>query len=230
MKNLEHHIKSNIEQREIQPSDHAWFKVVEGLEQSPQPNKRRYFYFVAGLAAGLALFFTIQVLWFPSSGTSNSQPIKLVTPSSTLDVDRRNIWAASSKLKSQEVLIISQLPKSKPISLSASIQLAIPNQEQTSDQPQTTTQLAASLLAEIELELQEQLAFKPIHKPTEVDRLLALAKAQLEPHQRKLMSHITPEVLLAEVDAQIEDDNFRDKVWAAIKLKFNQVQHALTQR
>ncbi|MGB2088106.1 MAG: hypothetical protein ACPHVL_05645 [Psychroflexus salarius] len=224
MKNLEKHIKSKIEQREIQPSEHAWFKVVEGLEQSPQRKKRPYLYFIAGLVAGLVLFFSLQTLWFSPSNNLDVQPTKLVSPASTSNTVPQSVLAVSSNLKSQDILIKAKLPQSNPIHF-----VKTPN-KQSLYVPETTEDLANSLLAEIELELQEQPNSVPKDKLTEVDRLLAQAKAQLQPQQRQLVSHVTPELLLADVNAQLEDDNFRDKVWAAIKLKFNQVQEALTQR
>ncbi len=229
MKNLEQHIKSKIEQREIQPSEHAWFKVVEGLEQSPQRKKRPYLYFIAGLAAGLVLFFSLQTLWFSPSNNLDVQPTKLVSPASTSNTVPQSVLAVSSHLKSQDILIKAKLPQSNPIHFSKFIIVKTPN-KQSLYLPETTEDLANSLLAEIELELQEQPNSAPKDKLTEVDRLLAQAKAQLQPQQRQLVSHVTPELLLADVNAQLEDDNFRDKVWAAIKLKFNQVQEALTQR
>jgi hypothetical protein len=230
MKNFEQHIKSKIEQREIQPSDHAWFKVTEGLEESPQPKKRPYLYFIAGLAAGLVLFFSLQTLWFSSSSNLDAQPRKFASPASTSNTVPTSVLAVSSNLKSQDILIKAKLPQLKPINFDQLNLFLQPSSKQNSHQPETTEDLANSLLAEIELELQEQPNSTSKDKLTEVDRLLAEAKAQLQPQQRQLVSHVTPELLLADVNAQLEDDNFRDKVWAAIKLKFNQVQEALTQR
>lgn len=230
MKNLEQHIKSKIEQREIQPSEHAWFKVAEGLEESPQPKKRPYLYFIAGLAAGLVLFFSLQILWFSPSSNLDVQPTKFASPAPKSNSVTKGIVVVSSNLKSKGVLITSKLPQSKPINFDQLNLFLEPSNKQNLYQSETTVDLANSLLAEIELELQEQPNSTPKDKLTEVDRLLAEAKSQLQPKQRKFVSHITSELLLAEVDAQLEDDNFRDKVWAAIKLKFNQVQEALTQR
>ena len=87
---------------------------------------------------------------------------------------------------------------------------------------------ATSLLAEVEQELEaERFSQKNLD---ETELLLAQARAKLSNKtDRQLMTTITAESLLAEVDLQ-DNASFRDKIWKLIEVNFKELKTSLGTR
>jgi hypothetical protein len=87
---------------------------------------------------------------------------------------------------------------------------------------------AASLLAEVEQELEaERFSQKNLD---ETELLLAQARAKLSNKtDRQLMTTITAESLLAEVDLQ-DNASLRDKIWKLIEVNFKELKTSLGTR
>lgn len=228
MKNFEKQIKDQLEQREIQPTDHAWFAITEGLEHSkPKAKSKRkaYVYFAVGLAAGLALFFSLQVLFFPSSGRINSAQPQIAQPALSNPLQTSQpVLAVSNQLKSNnKIQRFSPVIKTQALPI---IRYRIDTSEEIEGPAVNNSTLAESLLAEVEIELSQDSNSEEI---TEVEALLAKAKSNLKFNQSTLLNSVSAQDLLAEIEAEADDENFRHKVWDAIKLKLNQAQEAFTQ-
>jgi hypothetical protein len=95
-------------------------------------------------------------------------------------------------------------------------------------QPSYIATKATSLLAEVEQELEaERFSQKNLD---ETERLLAQARAKLSNKtDRELMTTITAESLLAEVDLQ-DNASLRDKIWKLIEVNFKELKTSLGTR
>ncbi|MGO1751672.1 MAG: hypothetical protein ACTHYV_04185 [Psychroflexus sp.] len=215
MKDLEKNIRSQMEEREIQPSDHAWFKVVEELDQ-PQKKPYRKLYFIGGLAVGLILFFGI---YFLSDIQSNQ--IEIQNQNNFVEKQTQNLPKQTQLplIESQGVSFV-KIPKQN-----ISIYRIASSKMQAFSNSQKISNYAETLLSQVETEIQAE-NMSPID---EVEILLAEAQSKLKTSEdQKIIAEISAEELLAEVNADIEDESFRTKVWFAIKEKFKEAKSALT--
>lgn len=217
MKDIEKKIRSQMEGREIQPSDHAWFSIVEELDQ---PAKKSYtkLYFIGGLAAGLGLFFGIYFLYETQTQGSDfqNQPQFVqengTTPEKQISVVsiQSNGLTSLIKLKGQQIPT-DQFVDKHTFNFSESEEIA---------------GYAQQLLARAESEIHIEKSASPLD---EVKILLAEAQSKLDSKEdQEIISQISAEELLSDVNAEIEDESFRKKVWYAIKEKFNEAKSALT--
>jgi hypothetical protein len=108
-----------------------------------------------------------------------------------------------------------------------SLPIKIPKFE-LDQQPSSMAAKAASLLAEVEQELEaERFSQKNLD---ETELLLAQARAKLSNKtDRRLIKTITAESLLAEVDLQ-DNTSFRDKIWKLIEVNFKELKTSLGTR
>lgn len=215
MKDLEKNIRDQMEEREIQSSDHAWFKVVEELDQ-PQKKSYRKLYFIGGLVAGLILFFGF---YFFSDRQSNQFEI----PNQNNFVDKEILKFPQQKsivsIKSKGTYS-AKIPKQN-----ISINRMILSKTEVFSDSQKISNYAETLLSRVETEIQAENT-SPID---EVEILLAEAQSKLNTKEdQQIIAQISAEELLAEVNADIEDESFRTKVWFTIKEKFNEAKSALT--
>lgn len=215
MKDLEKNIRRQMEEREIQPSDHAWFKVTEELDQ---PQKKSYpkLYFIGGLAAGFILFFGFYLF-----SDLQSNQIEIHNQNNIVEKEITNFPKQTQPLllESQGVSFM-KIPKQN-----ISIHRLASSKTHSSSSSQKISDYAETLLSRVETEIKAE-EISPID---EIEILLAEAQAKLESSEdQKIIAEISAEELLADVNADIENESFRAKVWYAIKEKFKEAKSALT--
>ncbi|MGO2103000.1 hypothetical protein [Psychroflexus halocasei] len=215
MKDLEKNIRTQMEEREIQPSEHAWFKITEELDR-PKKKSSQKLYFIRGLAVGLVLFFGIYIFYEPQKSNS-----KIPANENFVEVEMQTEQTQNKHLllESQGVSFV-KIPKQK-----ISIYRITSSKTQAFSNSQKISNYAETLLRQVETEIQAE-NMSPID---EVEILLAEAQSKLKTSEdQKIIAEISAEELLAEVNADIEDESFRTKVWFAIKEKFKEAKSALT--
>ncbi|MDN6279420.1 MAG: hypothetical protein L0J45_00305 [Psychroflexus sp.] len=217
MKDVEKEIRSQMQNREIQPSNHAWFSIVEELDQ---PAKKSYikFYFIGGLAAGLVLFFGVYFLYEKQTqGFDFQNKPRFVQREMTVPGKQASVVSIQSNGFTPLIkLKVQQIPTHQFVDRYA-FKLSEPGE---------TAGYAQQLLARVEREIQIEESASPLD---EVKVLLAEAQSKLSSEEdQEIISQISAQELLADVNTEIEDESFRTKVWDAIKEKFNEAKSALT--
>ena len=218
MDKFKHDLQHKFDQREIQPTDEAWGKITGELATS-KTNKTKSLWLWSGIAAG---FIGLLVLLSPLflSTTSTPSVVNSAEKESTSEIVRPSI----ESLSQLEPHGIQDIPIdfSQPI-----LPIKIPKVE-LDQQPSSMATKAASLLAEVEQELEaERFSQKNLD---ETELLLAQARAKLSNKtDRQLMTTITAESLLAEVDLQ-DNASFRDKIWKLIEVNFKELKTSLGTR
>ena len=218
MDKFKHDLQHKFDQREIQPSDEAWGKITGELATS-KTNKTKSLWLWSGIAAG---FIGLLVLLSPLflSKTSTPSVVNSAEKESTSEIVRPSI----ESLSQLEPHGIQDIPIDfyQPI-----LPIKIPKVE-LDQQPSSMATKAASLLAEVEQELEaERFSQKNLD---ETELLLAQARAKLSNKtDRQLMTTITAESLLAEVDLQ-DNASLRDKIWKLIEVNFKELKTSLGTR
>ncbi|AFU67312.1 hypothetical protein P700755_000269 [Psychroflexus torquis ATCC 700755] len=218
MDKFKHDLQHKFDQREIQPTDEAWGKITGELATS-KTSKTKSLWLWSGIAAG---FIGLLVLLSPLYLSTTSVPsvVNSAEKESTSETLRPPIESLS-QLQPHGIQDI-QFDFSQP-----SLPIKIPKFE-LDQQPSSITTKATSLLAEIEQELEaERFSQKNLD---ETELLLAQARAKLSNKtDRDLMTKITAESLLAEVDLQ-DNTSLRDKIWKLIEVNFKELKTSLGTR
>jgi len=218
MDKFKHDLQHKFDQREIQPTDEAWGKITGELATSKM-SKIKSLWLWSGIAAG---FIGLLVLLSPLYLSTTSVPsvVNSAEKESTSETLRLSIESLS-QLQTHGIQNI-QVDFSQP-----SLPIKIPKFE-LDQQPSSMAAKAASLLAEVEQELEaERFSQKNLD---ETELLLAQARAKLSNKtDRRLIKTITAESLLAEVDLQ-DNTSFRDKIWKLIEVNFKELKTSLGTR
>ena len=218
MDKFKHDLQHKFDQREIQPTDEAWGKITGELATS-KTSKTKSLWLWSGIAAG---FIGLLVLLSPLYLSTTSVPsvVNSAEKESIIETLRPPIKSLS-QLQPHGIQDI-QVDFSQP-----SLPIKIPKFE-LDQQPSYIATKAASLLAEVEQELEaERFSQKNLD---ETELLLAQARAKLSNKtDRDLMTKITAESLLAEVDLQ-DNTSLRDKIWKLIEVNFKELKTSLGTR
>jgi hypothetical protein len=218
MDKFKHDLQHKFDQREIQPTDEAWGKITGELATS-RTSKTKSLWLWSGIAAG---FIGLLVLLSPLYLSTTSVPsvVNSAEKESIIETLRPPIKSLS-QLQPHGIQDI-QVDFSQP-----SLPIKIPKFE-LDQQPSYIATKAASLLAEVEQELEaERFSQKNLD---ETELLLAQARAKLSNKtDRDLMTKITAESLLAEVDLQ-DNTSLRDKIWKLIEVNFKELKTSLGTR
>lgn len=164
----------------------------------------------------MVLFFGIYIFYEPQKSNS-----KIPANENFVEVEMQTEQTQNKHLllESQGVSFV-KIPKQK-----ISIYRITSSKTQAFSNSQKISNYAETLLRQVETEIQAE-NMSPID---EVEILLAEAQSKLKTSEdQKIIAEISAEELLAEVNADIEDESFRTKVWFAIKEKFKEAKSALT--
>ena len=218
MDKFKHDLQHKFDQREIQPTDEAWGKITGELATS-RTSKTKSLWLWSGIAAG---FIGLLVLLSPLYLSTTSVPsvVNSAEKESIIETLRPPIKSLS-QLQPHGIQDI-QVDFSQP-----SLPIKIPKFELDQQLSSIATK-ATSLLAEVEQELEaERFSQKNLD---ETELLLAQARAKLSNKtDRDLMTKITAESLLAEVDLQ-DNTSLRDKIWKLIEVNFKELKTSLGTR
>jgi hypothetical protein len=218
MDKFKHDLQHKFDQREIQPTDEAWGKITGELATS-KTSKTKSLWLWSGIAAGfIGLLVLLSSLYL--STTSVPSVVNSAEKESIIEILKPSIESLS-QLQTHGIQNI-QVDFSQP-----SLPIKIPKFE-LDQQPSSMAAKAASLLAEVEQELEaERFSQKNLD---ETELLLAQARAKLSNKtDRRLIKTITAESLLAEVDLQ-DNTSFRDKIWKLIEVNFKELKTSLGTR
>ncbi|NEV93333.1 hypothetical protein G3567_04105 [Psychroflexus sp. YR1-1] len=220
MDKFKNDIQHKFNQRDIQPTEEAWGKITGELASS-RISITKSLWFWSGIAAG---FIGLLVLLSPAyfSVSTEEGPMVNSEEKETQDMEpERPIILSVIQLQPKAVKAsFVQLPKSKII-IEAPKSISTGTLKPNHLKPKT-------LLTEVEQELEEE-RFRQ-QNLSEVDALLAQARADLSTKRDKqIFDQLSAERLLAEVDRE-NPDSFKDKIWKFIEVNFNELKSSLGAR
>jgi len=218
MDKFKHDLQHKFDQREIQPTDEAWGKIIGELATS-KTSKTKSLWLWSGIAAGFIGFLVLLSPLYLST-TSVPSVVNSAEKESTSQTLRPPIESLS-QLQPHGIQDI-QVDFSQP-----SLPIKIPKVELDQQLSSMATK-ATSLLAEVEQQLEAERFSQENLDETEL--LLAQARAKLSNKtDRQLLKTITAESLLADVDLQ-DNTSFRDKIWKLIEVNFKELKTSLGTR
>lgn len=221
----ENKIKSDLAEKELQPSDALWENIQKELDQKQSKPKIAYLWWKVGsVAAVLCLaFLAYQGFQSTPEETTNvvldTKPIK--TKALELKAVNLNIQLVHNRLEDVRETINHSIQVKESEVVIADTPVEMEQVESMTPKDEAEMLLAIA---------QQQLKMKKDQKLTaEVNRLIDLAMSETEDAQQKsILKDMKAMVLLAEVESEIELEKpplLKDKIWNALVFNFNQMKN-----
>ena len=241
---IEKHIKSKLDEREINPSDNAWNTIADQLETSDAPKSKKFFWY--GIAAGFIGILIISSIYFGYQNEPFKSGIEVVDaakePKEPINI--QSIKKVVEQNSLEDKMVDSQKEVNKAIKKPQAKDevIAIANSKTTAaekvndkvikvnEEPIETEQLIydkiAGIVAQVEVMETNDLSVSD----AEVDSLLR--KAQQEILTSKIFNKegkVDAVVLLNEVEGEL-DQTFREQIFKSLKEGFLKVRTAVADR
>lgn len=253
---LEEQLKEKLEQRELQPSNQAWSKLANRLENQEKKESRSLWWL--GIAASMVLILAVSLPYF-NNDSENTQPI-------IVDVENENETQSDNLNKEVTNDVIQEVVKQEKNDAIVETKTPLITKEENTiiKEPKATInkEIIKNEVEVVDITKPEEVLKKEIEKPLEqlktfeeikiLDVVAEIQKMQQEPsgvsdreidsllkvaHKEILTQRIYNETtktvdadaLLQDVEADLEQ-SFRGKVFEALKLNYSKVKTAVAER
>jgi hypothetical protein len=243
--NFEEHIKKQLSDREIKPSENAWSKISKDIETNNSKNKKGVFWYA--IAASLISLFVVLVYFFKHQGESimNTNPVVEENKTEIIEGNNKSNETLQKDISTENTVATLDNEKNTPVSntVQNSKILLIEKDKAlnvVNEQSNTLTTLANNL-TEKELVIQykindlvakvDSLELNNIAiTDAEVDSLLRRAQNEiLEQKIFKNNNSVDAMALLNEAENEL-DASFRDQLFDKLKNGYLKVKTALADR
>lgn len=234
---FEKHIKEQLQRREIKPSADSWEKLQEKLEQKQPASKRPVLWL--GLAAAFAGIFFLLGTFFSNPFIENQPAV--VEQSSEVPVNPKNesfepvpapaaeTFIASEEVEEPEVFQSRKISENKGNKGNRENHVSVIAEQRQQPVPELEEEGKLNLALVKESLLQQYPEVLAKVSDTEIEALLLLAEAEMEPEPTFASQNFSADALLNEVEYELEQ-SFRDKVFEVIMSGFSKAKTAVANR
>ncbi|WP_405395567.1 hypothetical protein [Maribacter sp. Asnod2-G09] len=240
---FEKHIKTKLQEREINPSENAWSKISSELKDDDVKNKPVYLWI--GVAASIIVLLGVALFYFSGANELNESPIELVEIENEDKVEEvitrdpvqeeqvviveTNTKTESTTVKKEEY-IIPEVQENK--TLNDAVEIAVVEHvsaDQSTSKLEVSDEIINSKVADIVAQIDVLEQYSKV-TDAEVDSLLK--RAQDEILRDKIFNtdkSVDAMALLTEVEEEL-DQSFRDQIFNSLKAGFIKVRTAVADR
>lgn len=265
--NIEKHIKQKLQQREIQPSESAWERLVSQLEDAEVKKKRHWFFYV-GYAASILLLASLFVFLIQNNQDKtilekevivkeeipepiiNSMEDFIKNPKEVIEIvdQKTQLEMVPNTLKTlpkkdtepnrdllESVIAQEVLSENDSIDVQEKIKEFVQKEDtrmvftdSIEKQPKSNTGIyvdSDALLLSVTGTREELKAYYKKYKIDRQDVLLAIKK-----ELKKSNLRVDPESILAEVELDVNEENFQNNFYQFIKKRVSTVATAIANR
>jgi len=240
---FEEHIKKQLQEREIRPSESAWNRISEHLEVTEEPKSKSFFKY--GIAASFIGLLMVSILYFNRDETiADTQTVvteKPVDPAekeqksqdilkekaledqvvATQETDSKIAINSASPKKPDKVIKTTVANSDKNDKFIAKVDIAKKSSDELID-----TKIA-EIIAQVDLLEKEN---NTLVTDAEIDVLLRNAEKEVLENRIFLKNNsVDAMALLADVEDEL-DKSFRDRIFDALKDGFVKVRTAVADR
>ncbi|WP_396602121.1 hypothetical protein [Algibacter sp. R77976] len=250
--NFEDNIKDKLDKRTLKPSVGAWDKLSERLDNNDKKDKTIPFWWF-GIAASIVGVLLVVSQFFNNETKVNDTPILVDTPEVINNQNTNSIVVENEKtddnpiIKTKPEKVNVESPGIKNLIISKKEQQLvglineseIVSKDNSSNEIKTTQELNQKSLTFEEQKIQELVAqVKTMNSKnqvvTDADIDVLLKAAQKEIKLNRLYNETTGVVdanaLLQDVETELDQSSFRNKVFEALKASYNSVKTTIAQR
>lgn len=255
--NLDTVFKDKLKERKIEVSPSAWERLEHSLNESKPKRRKKIFTKVISIAASIALLFSVFI--FQESNISNEEILEeKVVESNTVTIENtekkhtENKKEISEKIVENENIIASKQVKS--IQHTKNRREIVKNREKEIN---TFEEIDKSVVVKVDELIKEEdlnysktlnkksriqihsedLLYAVTHSPEEVQEYYAKNKVNrddiikvIELELQRSDLKINPEIILAEVEKSLDDEEFKGNFMQKIKIKITDIAIAFTER
>jgi hypothetical protein len=236
---FEKHIKKQLEEREIKPSENAWNTLSEKLDTVPKSRRKGYLWY--GIAASLIGLLIVSVVYLDFRNSSVIEHIQLVdspvesktsnTPDEEIRIDfpieehlveKLNTIGSKENLINKEVIDV----KVEKVTINKLVKNEILEDTASPFEDGFVESKVQEVIAQVDALEEKNMTLTDV----EVDSLLR--KAQEEILRDKLFNQsgsVDALALLTEVEGEL-DESFRDQIFESLKAGFLKVRTAVADR
>lgn len=238
---FEKHIRKQLEEREIQPSVHAWNRISEQLEGDRSQKSKNFFKY--GIAAGFIGLLVVSIWYFNSDSVIDVQTVVKETPINSEEKEQKpermleeniqgNEIVAKDELEAQRTITTVSPQKLDKVMETPAVHAGNKNNlvEKVSLAPTTSEELINSKITELITQVDLLETGNTTVSDAEIDSLLRQAQQEILAIKifRKDNS-VDAMALLADVENEL-DKSFRDQIFDALKDGFVKVRTAVADR
>ncbi|MEE3999047.1 hypothetical protein V1T75_01765 [Tenacibaculum sp. FZY0031] len=254
--NIDKHIAGKLKNRELTPSHSAWERLEARLDNEKAAKKKNWFLYV-GYAASLALLISFVALYFTGSESKETiEEVIVTTPIDTLKINTKGIEKFLRNTDEAVVEIEENqqekqlLKKKKKITTTKNSTLKekdiifkkiqnkeLPKEEEVVaklDKPLVTKKKEFNSRVRVN---SDDLLFAVTHSSEEVKEYYAKNKVKredvlktIEDELKKSNLKIDPNIILAEVERTIDDEEFKGDFMQKLKSKISDIAVAIVDR
>ncbi|MGG6231226.1 hypothetical protein [Tenacibaculum sp. SDUM215027] len=254
--NIDKHIAEKLKNRELKPSNSAWERLEARLDNQEAIKKKSWFLYV-GYAAGFALLVSFGAFYFTDSNSRT--PVKEVIVDTPVDTLKFNNQEIEQLIRNTDEAVVkneentqekSQLQKKEKIIIVAK-QSTFNEEEMIFKNIQDEKLSKEEVVAEVnELIVSKKkefnsrvkvnsddLLFAVTHSTEEVKEYYAKNKVKredvlktIEDELKKSNLKIDPNIILAEVERTIDDEEFKGDFMQKLKSKISDIAVAIVDR
>ncbi|MDX8553065.1 hypothetical protein MK851_05420 [Tenacibaculum sp. 1B UA] len=253
--NIDKHIAEKLKNRELKPSNSAWERLETRLDSREVTKKRNWFLYL-GYAAGFALLINLVAFYFIDS--ESKAPIEDVIVDTPIDTPKINNKGIEKFLRNTGEAVVQteenqqekQLKKKKKITVIKSSTLKEEDKVFKNIQKEELSKeevVVGKLDKPIETKKKElnsrvrvnsdDLLFAVTHSPEEVKEYYAKHKVKredvlktIEDELKKSNLKIDPNIILAEVERTIDDEEFKGNFMQKLKSRISDIAVAIVER
>ena len=242
---FEKHIKTKLQEREINPSENGWFKISSELNTDTAKKKPVYLWL--GVAASIVMLLGVALFYFNGTNELNESTIELV------DIENENkveevITEDLNQLEKEHIVVLQTETKPESIALEE-VEIEVPDAKEniilnkaievaavehvTSDNSNTKLKISDEIINSKVVDIVAQIDVLEQYSTVtdaEVDSLLI--RAQDEILRDKIFNtdkSVDAMALLTEVEEEL-DQSFRDQIFNSLKAGFIKVRTAVADR
>ena len=242
---FEKHIKSKLQEREINPSENAWSKISSELKNDEIKKKPVYLWL--GVAASIVVLLGVALFYFNGTNELNESSIELVGTENENKVEEVIIKNPNQVIEEQVVVVQTEtkreniaveeveidVPNEKEsIILDDAIEVAVVEHvsaDQSTSKLEVSDEIINSKVADIVAQIDVLEQYSTV-TDAEVDSLLK--RAQDEILRERIFNKdntVDAMALLTEVEEEL-DQSFRDQIFNSLKAGFIKVRTAVADR
>jgi hypothetical protein len=252
--NIDNTIREKLQNRTLRPSDSAWDRLEVQLDEQSKKAKKSWVFY-SNIAAGFLLLVSLSVNFILSNEEEIeptqkivNQPIDTINTTKKIDVKieenkpktlfveqtefKKTIPKSTNTKKVQKDQIVEQLTADNLVFDSLKNRIEIAQNETEKSENILTHQTTTSIKIN-----SDDLLFAVTHSPKEVQTYYAKYQINREDVMRIIKNELkqsniklNPETILAEVEKNIDEDNFKNNFMQFLKKRVVDIASAIASR
>ncbi len=242
-KEIESKIKDKFEERRLKPSNQAWDKLSERLDNQEEKKNRKPVFWLSIAASIIGILFIVSQFINNETAVDNT-PIIVDVPEVIKEIDQSNtieekvvqavVKEETINNKKVERFVETKKQQQQVAVINPPQTVSIDNNnnlKKTPELPKKSLTFEEQKIQDLVAQVQSMKAESKVVTDNDIDVLLKTAQKEIKLNRlyNETTGVVDANVLLQDVETEL-DQSFRSKVFEALKTSYNSVKTAVAQR